>query len=205
MNTPVTLQFLGASGTVTGSKYMLEFGDKRLVVDAGMYQGTKELRRRNWEPFPVDASTISQVLVTHAHSDHTSYLPALVNQGFNGPIHLTEGTARLAEIVLLDAAKLQEQATRDAIRGGYSKHEHWQVIVGGLAPLVLGYILVMEVITKINEPYSGMPWQMINIFGWGMAGAVLLTAIILSLLPWRRDVQVDFDEYNNEHDHTEVN
>ncbi|WP_461103662.1 MBL fold metallo-hydrolase RNA specificity domain-containing protein [Tessaracoccus terricola] len=122
MTVPVTLQFLGASGTVTGSKYLIEFGERRLVVDAGMYQGTKELRLRNREPFAVDAATIDFVVVTHAHADHTSYLPALVNQGFSGPIFCTEGTARLAEIVLRDSAHLQELETENAIRGGYSKH-----------------------------------------------------------------------------------
>lgn len=125
MSSPVTLQFLGASGTVTGSKYLLEFGQRRrLVVDAGMYQGLKELRLRNREPFAVDAGTVGQVVLTHAHSDHSSYLPALVAQGFRGPIWCTEGTARLAEIVLLDAAKLEEYAAEDARKGGYSKHEN---------------------------------------------------------------------------------
>lgn len=124
MTTPVTLQFLGASGTVTGSKYLLEAHGKRIVIDAGMYQGTKELRLRNWEPFPIDAATIDAVVLTHAHADHTSYLPALVDQGFDGPVWCTVGTARLTEIVLLDAAKLQELATQDAIKGGYSKHEN---------------------------------------------------------------------------------
>ena len=122
MTTPVTLQFLGASGTVTGSKYLVEFGERRLVVDAGMYQGSKELRLRNREPFAVDASTVDFVVVTHAHADHTSYLPALVNQGFDGPIWCTEGTARLAEIVLRDSAHLQELETENARQGGYSKH-----------------------------------------------------------------------------------
>lgn len=124
MTVPVTLQFLGASGTVTGSKYLIEFGDRRLVVDAGMYQGSKELRLRNREPFEVDAGTVDLIVVTHAHADHTSYLPALVNQGFNGPIWCTEGTARLAEIVLRDSAHLQELETENAIKGGYSKHAH---------------------------------------------------------------------------------
>ncbi|MCC2594198.1 MBL fold metallo-hydrolase [Tessaracoccus sp. OS52] len=122
MTTPVTLQFLGASGTVTGSKYLVEFGERRLVVDAGMYQGSKELRLRNREPFAVDASTVDFIVVTHAHADHTSYLPALVNQGFDRPIWCTEGTARLAEIVLRDSAHLQELETENARQGGYSKH-----------------------------------------------------------------------------------
>lgn len=120
---PVTLQFLGAAGTVTGSKYLLEVGSRRVLVDAGLYQGAKHLRERNWRDLPVEADTIESVVLTHAHADHISYLPALVNQGFSGPVYCTEATARLGEIVLRDAAYLQELATADAIRGGYSKHE----------------------------------------------------------------------------------
>lgn len=118
----VTLQFLGAAGTVTGSKYLVEAGDRRILLDAGMFQGEKALRERNWADFPVDAATIDAVVLTHAHADHTAYLPALVNQGFTGPVWCTDATARLAEIVMLDAAHLQELATEQAIRGGYSKH-----------------------------------------------------------------------------------
>ncbi|WP_233558290.1 MBL fold metallo-hydrolase RNA specificity domain-containing protein [Tessaracoccus sp. OH4464_COT-324] len=119
-NEPVTLQFLGAAGTVTGSKYLLEQGEYRLLVDAGLYQGEKQLRLLNWEQFPAD--TINSIVLTHAHADHVAYLPVLVAQGYSGPIWCTEGTARLTEIVLRDSAYLQEKATEDAIRGGYSKH-----------------------------------------------------------------------------------
>ena len=122
MNASVTLQFLGAAGTVTGSKYLVCSSEARFVVDAGMYQGAKELRLRNREPFAVDPATIDFVLLTHAHADHTAHLPSLVKQGFTGPIWCTEGTARLTEIVLRDSAHLQELATEHAIRGGYSKH-----------------------------------------------------------------------------------
>lgn len=117
-----TLTFLGAAGTVTGSKYLLTVGDTRLLIDAGMFQGEKKLRRLNREPFPVDPRSIDAVLLTHAHADHCAYLPALVKHGFDGPIYATEATARLATIVLRDSGKLQEQATDDAIRGGWSKH-----------------------------------------------------------------------------------
>lgn len=120
--TPVTLTFLGAVGTVTGSKYLLTIGERRVLVDAGMFQGEKEWREKNWAPFPVDPATITDVVLTHAHTDHASYLPALVRQGFTGPIWATEGTRRLAEIVLRDAGKLQEQATEEARAGGWSKH-----------------------------------------------------------------------------------
>ena len=124
MAEPVTLQFLGAAGTVTGSKYLLEQGTRRILVDAGMFQGQKDLRRLNWEQFPVDAASLEILLVTHAHADHTAYIPALVNQGFSGPIWCTEATAKLAEIVMRDAAHLQELATEHAVKGGYSKHQN---------------------------------------------------------------------------------
>lgn len=119
---PSTLTFLGAAGTVTGSKYLLQVGTRRVLFDAGLFQGPKELRLRNWERFPVDPATISDVVLTHAHLDHAGYLPALVRNGFTGPIWCTNGTRELAEIVLYDAAKLQEQDARDANEMGYSKH-----------------------------------------------------------------------------------
>lgn len=120
---PVTLTFLGASGTVTGSKYLLAVGDRRVLVDAGVFQGEKHWRVKNWEEFPVDPSTITDVVLTHAHNDHVGYLPALVDQGFGGPVWATEGTRRLAEIVLRDAGRLQVEAAKEARRGGWSKHE----------------------------------------------------------------------------------
>ena len=119
-----TLTFLGASGTVTGSKYLLTFNDRRVLVDAGMFQGEKVWRDMNWAPFPVDPASISDLILTHAHTDHVAYLPALVRQGFRGTVWTTEGSVRLAEIVLRDAGKLQELETQEAIEGGYSKHEN---------------------------------------------------------------------------------
>lgn len=124
----VTLTFLGASGTVTGSKYLLtispgEENQRRILIDAGQFQGEKEWRRKNWDEFPVPPDTIDTVILTHAHMDHVGYLPALVRNGFKGLVLTTEGSARLAEIVLRDAGKLQEQDAELAARGGYSKHE----------------------------------------------------------------------------------
>ncbi|MFK5633653.1 MBL fold metallo-hydrolase [Ornithinimicrobium sp. LYQ103] len=120
----VTLTFLGAAGTVTGSKYLLTIGDRRVLVDAGMFQGEKQWRLRNWAEFPVDPTSISDVVLTHAHTDHVGYLPALVRGGFAGPVWATEGTRRIGEIVLRDAGKLQEEQAEEARRGGWSKHEH---------------------------------------------------------------------------------
>ncbi|NLT25228.1 MAG: MBL fold metallo-hydrolase [Microbacteriaceae bacterium] len=117
-----TLQFLGGAETVTGSKYLLTVGERRILVDVGMFQGEKQLRARNWLPFPFDAAGITDVLLTHAHMDHVGMLPRLVKQGFRGPVFATEGTVRLAEIVLRDGAKIQEQDARDANKGGWSKH-----------------------------------------------------------------------------------
>ena len=121
--TDPTLTFLGAVGTVTGSKYLLSVEGKQILVDSGMFQGEKKWRLKNREEFPIDPSTIDAILLTHAHADHSSYLPALVKHGFRGPIYATRASIRLAEIVLRDSGKLQEQAAEDASRGGWSKHE----------------------------------------------------------------------------------
>lgn len=117
-----TLTFLGAAGTVTGSKFLLQTDGHRVLVDAGLFQGLRELRRRNWEPFPVQPSLIDAAVLTHAHLDHCGYLPALVRQGFAGPVVCTEGTSELAEIVLKDSAHLQEEDARYATEKGFSKH-----------------------------------------------------------------------------------
>lgn len=120
--TTTTLTFLGAARTVTGSKHLLTVGDWKILIDAGMFQGQKELRELNWAEFPVDAASIDDVLLTHAHADHSTYLPVLVRNGFRGTVWCTPGTRRLAEIVLRDAGHLQELATEDARKGGFSKH-----------------------------------------------------------------------------------
>lgn len=117
-----TLTFLGAAGTVTGSKYLLTIEGRRILVDCGQFQGEKVLRQRNWAPFPVPPDTIDQVLLTHAHLDHCGYLPALVKAGFSGPIWCTGHTAQLAAIVLRDAGHLQERDAAEAAEGGWSKH-----------------------------------------------------------------------------------
>jgi metallo-beta-lactamase family protein len=118
----MNLAFLGAAGTVTGSKFLLEAEGRRVLVDAGMFQGERELRHRNWEPLQVDPSTIDAVVVTHAHLDHCGYLPVLVRDGFAGPVVCSPATARLMAIVLRDAAHLQEQEARFARESGLSKH-----------------------------------------------------------------------------------
>jgi len=121
MTSPV-LTFLGAAGTVTGSRFLVDSDQGRLMVDAGLYQGLPELRRRNWEDFPVDPTTIDAVVLTHAHLDHCGYLPKLVREGFAGRILCTRETAQLATIVLRDSAHLQEEDARYANERGFSKH-----------------------------------------------------------------------------------
>jgi metallo-beta-lactamase family protein len=116
------LTFLGAAGTVTGSKYLLEDGGDSLLVDCGLFQGLKELRLRNRAPFPADPASIGSMLLTHAHLDHSGYLPRLAAQGFRGKVHATAATCDLARILLLDSASLQEEEARHAARHGWSKH-----------------------------------------------------------------------------------
>ena len=118
----MTLTFLGAARTVTGSKHLLEVGGRRMLVDCGLFQGLKDLRERNWQPLPVRASEIEAIALTHAHLDHSGYLPRLVGQGFRGRIFCTPGTADLARIVLADAARLQQEDAERANRKGYTKH-----------------------------------------------------------------------------------
>jgi metallo-beta-lactamase family protein len=118
----VRVRFLGGAGSVTGSRYLITAGDFRFMLDCGLFQGLKPLRLRNWEAFPVDITTINAVVISHAHIDHTGYLPKLVREGFNGPIYCTAPTADLMEIMLLDSAKLQEEEAEYARRKGYSRH-----------------------------------------------------------------------------------
>lgn len=118
-----TLQFLGAAGTVTGSKYLLETGGYRALVDCGLFQGLKELRLRNWTPLPINPASVNSVLLTHAHIDHSGYLPRLVRDGFDGTVYATRATKALLEILLPDSARLQEEDAAYANRHHYSKHK----------------------------------------------------------------------------------
>jgi len=116
------LTFLGGAGTVTGSRFLIDTPRARVLVDAGLFQGLKRLRLRNWERFPIDPSTIDAVVITHAHVDHVGYLPALTRGGFAGSAHATAGTIALAGIVLPDSGHLQEEEAAYANRKGFSKH-----------------------------------------------------------------------------------
>lgn len=116
------IHFLGAAGTVTGSKYLIETDSQRILVDCGLFQGLKELRLRNREKFPIAPATIDVVILTHAHLDHSGYLPVLVRDGFSGPIYTTAATAALCRILLADSGYLQEEEARLANKYGFSKH-----------------------------------------------------------------------------------
>lgn len=117
------LTFHGAARTVTGSKYLLEANGARVLVDCGLFQGVKKLRLLNWEPTPFDARSLDAIVLTHAHLDHVGYLPRVVKQGFERKIYCTEATAELAEIILLDSAKIQEYDAEYANKKGFSKHK----------------------------------------------------------------------------------
>lgn len=117
------LTFLGAAGTVTGSKYLLEDEGHKILVDCGLFQGIKDWRTKNWDEFPVDPKSLSCVILTHAHIDHSGYLPVLVKNGFSGPVYCTDATADLCGILLPDSAHLQEEDAERANRYGYSKHK----------------------------------------------------------------------------------
>jgi metallo-beta-lactamase family protein len=119
----LSLTFLGGVGTVTGSKYLVEHERHRILVDCGLFQGFKALRLKNWAPFPVEPRSIESIILTHAHIDHSGYLPLLVKQGFVGRILCSEATADLCKILLPDAGHLQEKDAEFANRHGFSKHK----------------------------------------------------------------------------------
>ena len=142
-----TITFLGATGTVTGSRYLVEAHDRRVLVDAGLFQGRKELRQRNWAPFPIDPKSLSAVIITHAHIDHSGYLPRLVREGFDGPTFVTTPTRRLLPFMLTDAAHLQEEEARYANKVKSTRHkpalplftvENAQQAIRTLQPLPFG-------------------------------------------------------------------
>jgi len=118
-----TLTFLGATGTVTGSKYSLEAGGERLLIDCGLFQGLKELRLRNWNPLPIPSSSIQWLVLTHAHLDHTGYIPRLVKDGFKGQVYASPATVDLSKLMLPDSGHLQEEDAAYANKKGFSKHD----------------------------------------------------------------------------------
>ena len=117
-----SLSFWGAAGSVTGSKYLIETGRARVLIDCGLFQGPRELRDRNWQEPPFNAAAVDAVIITHAHIDHTGYLPRFVNHGFRGPVHCSRGTSDLLKILLPDAARLQEEEADYRNRHKITKH-----------------------------------------------------------------------------------
>jgi metallo-beta-lactamase family protein len=117
------IKFLGATGTVTGSKYLVRSASGQVLVDCGLFQGVKDWRVRNRQPLPFDPADLDAVILTHAHLDHTGYLPVLVRDGFRGPVFCTDATRDLASIILMDSAHLQEEDAANANRHGYSRHQ----------------------------------------------------------------------------------
>ncbi len=119
---PPTLRFLGATDTMTGSRYLVRSQGRHVLVDCGLFQGYKRLRDRNRVPFPVNPSNIDAVVLTHAHLDHTGYIPALVRDGFRGPVYATAGTTELCKLLLPDSGYLQEEEARYADHNGSTAH-----------------------------------------------------------------------------------
>ncbi len=119
---PASIRFLGAVGTVTGSRHLLEIDGEKNLIDCGLFQGPKRNRERNWEKFPVSPEEIDRIFLTHAHIDHTGYLPKLVKEGFSGSVYCTRATADLCDIMLRDSAHLQEEDAYWANKRGFSKH-----------------------------------------------------------------------------------
>jgi len=117
------MTFLGAAGTVTGSKYLLEHNDKHVLIDCGLFQGYKQLRLHNWDPFQLPVRDLEAIVLTHAHLDHSGYLPVLVRNGYRGPVYATAATCELVKILLLDSGRLQEEEAEYANRHGFSKHD----------------------------------------------------------------------------------
>ncbi len=118
-----SLTFLGAAGTVTGSRFLLSLRNRKYLIDCGLFQGHRALEEQNWVPFPVAADQIDGILITHTHVDHTGFLPRLVREGFVGPIYATQATCELLKIVLPDSGHLQEQEAEFANKKGYSHHK----------------------------------------------------------------------------------
>ncbi len=152
----MNIQFLGATQTVSGSKYLIETGQVRVLVDCGLFQGYKALRLRNWAPLPIDPSTVDYVFLTHAHIDHSGYLPLFVKHGFRGKIICTEATRDLCKILLPDSGHLQEEEARYANLRGYSKHHPAQPLyTQAEAEISLSYFqtVAFEKPFKIHEGF----------------------------------------------------
>ena len=120
----VTIAFLGATETVTGSRTLISSAQSKILVDCGLFQGIKSIQRKNWDPFPINPKEIDAVVLTHAHLDHCGYLPLLVKQGFHKEVYGTRYTNDIAKVILRDSARLQMEDAKFAAKKGYSSHKH---------------------------------------------------------------------------------
>ena len=176
----VKITFLGGTGTVTGSKYLVQHGGKQLLVDCGLFQGFKQLRLRNWNPMPIEAADVDAVLLTHAHLDHSGYLPLLHRQGFRGRVHATPATCDLCAILLPDSGHIQEEDAAFVNRHGYSKHAPALPLYSKHDAIVSLNLLHPEVIGKTFSPIPG--WKAT----FSSAGHILGAASILLEVGGRR-------------------
>ena len=176
----VNITFLGGTGTVTGSKYLVQHEGKKLLVDCGLFQGFKQLRLRNWNPMPIEASDVDAVLLTHAHLDHSGYLPLLYRQGYRGRVHATHATCDLCAILLPDSGHIQEEDAAFLNRHGYTKHEPAMPLYGKHDAL-----LSLQLLKPEHEGISFSP-----IPGWkatfSHAGHILGAASVLLEVAGRR-------------------
>ncbi len=176
----VNITFLGGTGTVTGSKYLVQHDGKKLLVDCGLFQGYKQLRLRNWNPMPIEAADVDAVLLTHAHLDHSGYLPLLHRQGFRGRVHATPATCDLCAILLPDSGHIQEEDAAFMNRHGYSKHAPALPLYSKHDAIVSLNLLHPEVIGKTFSPIPG--WKAT----FSSAGHILGAASILLEVGGRR-------------------
>lgn len=178
MNTSIT--FLGGAGTVTGSKYLVQHGGQRLLVDCGLFQGYKPLREQNWESLPVPAGEIDAVVLTHAHLDHSGYLPLLARQGFGGAVHCTPGTRDLCAILLPDSGHLQEEEAAYLNRHKLSRHDPAQPLYTRLDALHSLRLLQPH---ALHQPFEPLPGWRVTFYG---AGHILGAASVLVEVGGRR-------------------
>ncbi|WP_310628181.1 MBL fold metallo-hydrolase [Limnohabitans sp.] len=176
----VNITFLGGTGTVTGSKYLVQHDGKKLLVDCGLFQGYKPLRLRNWTPMPIHAADIDAVLLTHAHLDHSGYLPLLHRQGFRGRVHATPATCDLCAILLPDSGHIQEEDAAFLNRHGYSKHTPALPLYSKHDAIVSLNLLHPEAMGKTFSPIPG--WKAT----FSSAGHILGAASILLEVAGRR-------------------
>lgn len=176
----VSITFLGATGTVTGSKYLVQHEDQRLLVDCGLFQGYKQLRQQNWEPLPVAASAVDAVVLTHAHLDHSGYLPLLARQGFGGPVHCTAGTRDLCGILLPDSGHLQEEDASFLNRHQLSRHQPALPLYTRLDAV---HSLRLLKAHPLHKPFEPLPGWRARFLG---AGHILGAASVLLEVGGRR-------------------